>query len=56
MMLWLEQLMPCTELLLNHLQYGVFLCRLVEGTTSEDESSGFLGTTPSSPDFLFFYF
>lgn len=50
MMLWLEQLMPCTELLLNYLQYGVFLCRLVEGTASEDEQ-WLPGDHPQQPRF-----
>lgn len=50
MVLWFEQLMPYTELLLNHLQYGVFLCCPVEGTASEDEQ-WFPGDHPQQPRF-----
>lgn len=51
-MLWFEQLMPYTELLLNHLQYGVFLCCPVEGTASEDEQ-WLPGDHPQQPRFPF---
>ena len=35
--IWLEQLTPYIELLLDRLQYGIFLCHPVEGAPSEDE-------------------